>query len=139
MLKKLIFTFAVLTIVLVVSFKLEQESKLKNKTVENLSAAQIADIPETLKQEEISSIVILTHNDGASVRDAEILIADLRNEQKIKVLAFEIYNKDTSPERLIEIAYAKGEPDIFYVNGKLVEPKIIADFVRNILNMPEKK
>lgn len=74
----------------------------------------------------------MAYNSPADIRNADKVIAAL-DSGKIKVLAYEIYNGNTSPARLAEVARAGGEPDVFYANGKLIAPAEIDAFIKSEL------
>lgn len=74
----------------------------------------------------------MAYNSPADIRNADKVIAAL-DGGKIKVLAYEIYNGNTSPARLAEVARAGGEPDVFYANGKLIAPAEIDAFIKSEL------
>lgn len=129
MVKKLIFTLIVIAAVVFISFRLNDPEKEKPVAPEPSFTAEIL---SSLNQKKASSIVVLAGNNPDDIRNADKVIAALGNG-KIKVLAYEIYNKDANPERLSKVALANGTPDVFYVNGKLLSPNEIDAFLKTEL------
>ncbi len=133
MVKKLIFTLIVIAAVVFISFRLNDPEKEKPVAPEPSFTAEIL---SSLNQKKASSIVVLAGNNPDDIRNADKVIAALGNG-KIKVLAYEIYNKDANPERLSKVALANGTPDVFYVNGKLLSPNEIDAFLKTELSHRE--
>lgn len=133
MVKKLIFTLIVIAAVVFISFRLNDPEKEKPVAPEPSFTAEIL---SSLNQKKASSIVVLAGNNPDDIRNADEVIAALGNG-KIKVLAYEIYNKDANPERLSKVALANGTPDVFYVNGKLLSPNEIDAFLKTELSHRE--
>ena len=133
MVKKLIFTLIVIAAVVFISFRLNDPEKEKPVAPEPSFTAEIL---SSLNQKKASSIVVLAGNNPDDIRNADEVIAALGNG-KIKVLAYEIYNKDANPERLSKVALANGTPDVFYVNGKLLSPNEIDVFLKTELSHRE--
>lgn len=133
MVKKLIFTLIVIAAVVFISFRLNDPEKEKPVAPEPSFTAEIL---SSLNQKKASSIVVLAGNNPDDIRNADKVIAAL-GDGKIKVLAYEIYNKDANPERLSKVALANGTPDVFYVNGKLLSPNEIDAFLKTELSHRE--
>lgn len=133
MVKKLIFTLIVIAAVVFISFRLNDPEKKKPVAPEPSFTAEIL---SSLNQKKASSIVVLAGNNPDDIRNADEVIAAL-GDGKIKVLAYEIYNKDANPERLSKVALANGTPDVFYVNGKLLSPNEIDAFLKTELSHRE--
>ena len=133
MVKKLIFTLIVIAAVVFISFRLNDPEKEKPVAPEPSFTAEIL---SSLNQKKASSIVVLAGNNPDDIRNADEVIAALGNG-KIKVLAYEIYNKDANPERLSKVALTNGMPDVFYVNGKLLSPNEIDAFLKTELSHRE--
>lgn len=133
MVKKLIFTLIVIAAVVFISFRLNDPEKEKPVAPEPSFTAEIL---SSLNQKKASSIVVLAGNNPDDIRNADEVIAAL-GDGKIKVLAYEIYNKDANPERLSKVALANGTPDVFYVNGKLLSPNEIDAFLKTELSHRE--
>ncbi len=133
MVKKLIFTLIVIAAVVFISFRLNDPEKEKPVAPEPSFTAEIL---SSLNQKKASSIVVLAGNNPDDIRNADKVIAALGNG-KIKVLTYEIYNKDANPERLSKVALANGTPDVFYVNGKLLSPNEIDAFLKTELSHRE--
>ena len=133
MVKKLIFTLIVIAAVVFISFRLNDPEKEKPVAPEPSFTAEIL---SSLNQKKASSIVVLAGNNPDDIRNADKVIAALGNG-KIKVLAYEIYNKDANPERLSKVALTNGMPDVFYVNGKLLSPNEIDAFLKTELSHRE--
>ena len=130
MVKKLIFTLIVIAAVVFISFRLNNPGDDRVSSPAEPSFA--AEILSALEQKKAASVVILAYNSPADIRNADKVIAAL-DGRKIKVLAYEIYNENTSPARLAEVAQAGGEPDVFYANGKLIAPAEIDSFIKSEL------
>ena len=130
MVKKLIFTLIVIAAVVFISFRLNNPGDDRVSSPAEPSFA--AEVLSALEQKKAASVVILAYNSPADIRNADKVIAAL-DGRKIKVLAYEIYNKNTSPARLAEVAQAGGEPDVFYANGKLIAPAEIDAFIKSEL------
>lgn len=130
MVKKLIFTLIVIAAVVFISFRLNNPGDDRVSSPAEPSFA--AEILSALEQKKAASVVILAYNSPADIRNADKVIAAL-DGRKIKVLAYEIYNENTSPARLAEVAQAGGEPDVFYANGKLIAPAEIDAFIKSEL------
>lgn len=130
MVKKLIFTLIVIAAVVFISFRLNNPSDDRVSSPAEPSFA--AEVLSALEQKKAASVVILAYNSPADIRNADKVIAAL-DGRKIKVLAYEIYNENTSPARLAEVAQAGGEPDVFYANGKLIAPAEIDAFIKSEL------
>ncbi len=130
MVKKLIFTLIVIAAVVFISFRLNNSGDDRVSSPAEPSFA--AEILSALEQKKAASVVILAYNSPADIRNADKVIAAL-DGRKIKVLAYEIYNENTSPARLAEVAQAGGEPDVFYANGKLIAPAEIDAFIKSEL------
>lgn len=130
MVKKLIFTLIVIAAVVFISFRLNNPGDDRVSSPAEPSFA--AEVLSTLEQKKAASVVILAYNSPADIRNADKVIAAL-DGRKIKVLAYEIYNENTSPARLAEVAQAGGEPDVFYANGKLIAPAEIDAFIKSEL------
>lgn len=130
MVKKLIFTLIVIAAVVFISFRLKNTGDDRVSSPAEPSFA--AEILSALEQKKAASVVILAYNSPADIRNADKVIAAL-DGRKIKVLAYEIYNENTSPARLAEVAQAGGEPDVFYANGKLIAPAEIDAFIKSEL------
>lgn len=133
MVKKLIFTLIVIAAVVFISFRLNDPEKEKPVAPEPSFTAEIL---SSLNQKKASSIVVLAGNNPDDIRNADEVIAAL-GDGKIKVLAYEIYNKDANPERLSKVALTNGTPDVFYVNGKLLSPNEIDAFLKTELSHRE--
>lgn len=133
MVKKLIFTLIVIAAVVFISFRLNDPEKEKPVAPEPSFTAEIL---SSLNQKKASSIVVLAGNNPDDIRNADEVIAAL-GDGKIKVLAYEIYNKDANPERLSKVALTNGMPDVFYVNGKLLSPNEIDAFLKTELSHRE--
>lgn len=129
MVKKLIFTLIVIAAVIFISFRLNNPDDRVSSPAEPSFAAEVL---SALEQKKAASVVILAYNSPADIRNADKVIAAL-DGRKIKVLAYEIYNENTSPARLAEVAQAGGEPDVFYANGKLIAPAEIDAFIKSEL------
>lgn len=130
MVKKLIFTLIVIAAVVFISFRLNNPGDDRVSSLAEPSFA--AEVLSALEQKKAASVVILAYNSPADIRNADKVIAAL-DGRKIKVLAYEIYNENTSPARLAEVAQAGGEPDVFYANGKLIAPAEIDAFIKSEL------
>ena len=130
MVKKLIFTLIVIAAVVFISFRLNNPGDDRVSSPAEPSFA--AEVLSALEQKKAASVVILAYNSPADIRNADKVIAAL-DGRKIKVLAYEIYNENTSPARLAEVAQAGGKPDIFYANGKLIAPAEIDAFIKSEL------
>ena len=130
MVKKLIFTLIVIAAVVFISFRLNNPGDDRVSSPAEPSFA--AEVLSALEQKKAASVVILAYNSPADIRNADKVIAAL-DGRKIKVLAYEIYNENTSPARLAEVAQAGGEPDVFYDNGKLIAPAEIDAFIKSEL------
>ena len=130
MVKKLIFTLIVIAAVVFISFRLNNPGDDRVSSPAEPSFA--AEVLSALEQIKAASVVILAYNSPADIRNADKVIAAL-DGRKIKVLAYEIYNENTSPARLAEVAQAGGEPDVFYANGKLIAPAEIDAFIKSEL------
>lgn len=130
MVKKLIFTLIVIAAVIFISFRLNNPGDDRVSSPAEPSFA--AEVLSALEQKKAASVVILAYNSPADIRNADKVIAAL-DGRKIKVLAYEIYNENTSPARLAEVARAGGEPDVFYANGKLIAPAEIDAFIKSEL------
>ena len=130
MVKKLIFTLIVIAAVIFISFRLNNPGDDRVSSPAEPSFA--AEVLSVLEQKKAASVVILAYNSPADIRNADKVIAAL-DGRKIKVLAYEIYNENTSPARLAEVAQAGGEPDVFYANGKLIAPAEIDAFIKSEL------
>ena len=130
MVKKLIFTLIVIAAVIFISFRLNNPGDERVSSPAEPSFA--AEVLSALEQKKAASVVILAYNSPADIRNADKVIAAL-DGRKIKVLAYEIYNENTSPARLAEVAQAGGEPDVFYANGKLIAPAEIDAFIKSEL------
>ncbi len=130
MVKKLIFTLIVIAAVVLISFSLKKPGDDRVSSPAEPSFA--AEVLSALEQKKAASVVILAYNSPADIRNADKVIAAL-DGRKIKVLAYEIYNENTSPARLAEVAQAGGEPDVFYANGKLIAPAEIDAFIKSEL------
>jgi hypothetical protein len=130
MVKKLIFTLIVIAAVVFISFRLNNPGDDRVSSLAESSFA--AEVLSALEQKKAASVVILAYNSPADIRNADKVIAAL-DGRKIKVLAYEIYNENTSPARLAEVAQAGGEPDVFYANGKLIAPAEIDAFIKSEL------
>lgn len=130
MVKKLIFTLIVIAAVVFISFRLNNPGDDRVSSPAEPSFA--AEVLSALEQKKAASVVILAYNSPADIRNADKVIAAL-DGRKIKVLAYEIYNENTSPTRLAEVAQAGGEPDVFYANGKLIAPAEIDTFIKSEL------
>lgn len=130
MVKKLIFTLIVIAAVIFISFRLNNPGDDRVSSPAEPSFA--AEVLSALEQKKAASVVILAYNSPANIRNADKVIAAL-DGRKIKVLAYEIYNENTSPARLAEVAQAGGEPDVFYANGKLIAPAEIDAFIKSEL------
>ena len=130
MVKKLIFTLIVIAAVIFISFRLITPGDDRVSSPAEPSFA--AEVLSALEQKKAASVVILAYNSPADIRNADKVIAAL-DGRKIKVLAYEIYNENTSPARLAEVAQAGGEPDVFYANGKLIAPAEIDAFIKSEL------
>lgn len=130
MVKKLIFTLIVIAAVVFISFRLNNPGDDRASSPAEPSFA--AEVLSALEQKKAASVVILAYNSPADIRNADKVIAAL-DGRKIKVLAYEIYNENTSPARLAEVAQAGGEPDVFYANGKLIAPAEIDAFIKSEL------
>ena len=130
MVKKLIFTLIVIAAVVFISFRLNNPGDDRVSSPAEPSFA--AEVLSALEQKKAASVVILAYNSPADIRNADKVIAALAG-RKIKVLAYEIYNENTSPARLAEVAQAGGEPDVFYANGKLIAPAEIDAFIKSEL------
>lgn len=130
MVKKLIFTLIVIAAVVFISFRLNNPGDDRVSSPAEPSFA--AEVLSALEQKKAASVVILAYNSPADIRNADKVIAAL-DGRKIKVLAYEIYNENTSPARLVEVAQAGGEPDVFYANGKLIAPAEIDAFIKSEL------
>ena len=130
MVKKLIFTLIVIAAVVFISFRLNNPGDDRVSSPAEPSCA--AEVLSALEQKKAASVVILAYNSPADIRNADKVIAAL-DGRKIKVLAYEIYNENTSPARLAEVAQAGGEPDVFYANGKLIAPAEIDAFIKSEL------
>ena len=130
MVKKLIFTLIVIAAVIFISFRLNNPGDDRGSSPAEPSFA--AEVLSALEQKKAASVVILAYNSPADIRNADKVIAAL-DGRKIKVLAYEIYNENTSPARLAEVAQAGGEPDVFYANGKLIAPAEIDAFIKSEL------
>lgn len=130
MVKKLIFTLIVIAAVIFISFRLNNPGDDRVSSPAEPSFA--AEVLSALEQKKAASVVILAYNSPADIRNADKIIAAL-DGRKIKVLAYEIYNENTSPARLAEVAQAGGEPDVFYANGKLIAPAEIDAFIKSEL------
>lgn len=130
MVKKLIFTLIVIAAVVFISFRLNTPGDDRVSSPAEPSFA--AEVLSALEQKKAASVVILAYNSPADIRNADKVIAAL-DGRKIKVLAYEIYNENTSPARLAEVAQAGGEPDVFYANGKLIAPAEIDAFIKSEL------
>ncbi len=130
MVKKLIFTLIVIAAVIFISFRLNNPGDDRVSSPAEPSFA--AEVLSALEQKKAASVVILAYNSPADIRNADKVIAAL-DGRKIKVLAYEIYNENTSPARLAEVAQAGGEPDVFYANGKLIAPAEIDAFIKSEL------
>lgn len=130
MVKKLIFTLIVIAAVVFISFRLNNpgDDRVSSPTEPSFAA----EVLSALEQKKAASVVILAYNSPADIRNADKVIAAL-DGRKIKVLAYEIYNENTSPARLAEVAQAGGEPDVFYANGKLIAPAEIDAFIKSEL------
>ena len=128
--KKLIFTLIVIAAVVFISFRLNNPGDDRVSSPAEPSFA--AEVLSALEQKKAASVVILAYNSPADIRNADKVIAAL-DGRKIKVLAYEIYNENTSPARLAEVAQAGGEPDVFYANGKLIAPAEIDAFIKSEL------
>ncbi len=131
MVKKLIFTLIVIAAVIFISFRLNNPGDDRVSSPAEPSFA--AEVLSALEQKKAASVVILAYNSPADIRNADKVIAAL-DGRKIKVLAYEIYNENTSPARLAEVAQAGGEPDVFYANGKLIAPAEIDAFIKSELD-----
>lgn len=130
MVKKLIFTLIVIAAVVFISFRLNNPGDDRVSSPAEPSFA--AEVLSALEQKKAASVVILAYNSPADIRNADKVIAAL-DGRKIKVLAYEIYNENTSPAHLAEVAQAGGEPDVFYANGKLIAPAEIDAFIKSEL------
>ena len=130
MVKKLIFTLIVIAAVVFISFRLNNPGDDRVSSPAEPSFA--AEVLSALEQKKAASVVVLAYNSPADIRNADKVIAAL-DGGKIKVLAYEIYNGNTSPARLAEVARAGGEPDVFYANGKLIAPAEIDAFIKSEL------
>ena len=130
MVKKLIFTLIVIAAVVFISFRLNNPGDDRVSSPAEPSFA--AEVLSALEQKKAASVVILAYNSPADIRNADKVIAAL-DGRKIKVLAYEIYNENTSPARLAEVAQAGGEPVVFYANGKLIAPAEIDAFIKSEL------
>ena len=130
MVKKLIFTLIVIAAVVFISFRLNNPGDDRVSSPAEPSFA--AEVLSALEQKKAASVVILAYNSPADIRNADKVIAAL-DGRKIKVLAYEIYNENTSPARLAEVPQAGGEPDVFYANGKLIAPAEIDAFIKSEL------
>lgn len=130
MVKKLIFTLIVIAAVVFISFRLNNPGDDRVSSPAEPSFA--AEVLSALEQKKAASVVILAYNSPSDIRNADKVIAAL-DGRKIKVLAYEIYNENTSPARLAEVAQAGGEPDVFYANGKLIAPAEIDAFIKSEL------
>ena len=135
MVKKLIFTLIVIAAVVFISFRLNNPGDDRVSSLAEPSFA--AEVLSALEQKKAASVVILAYNSPADIRNADKVIAAL-DGRKIKVLAYEIYNENTSPARLAEVAQAGGEPDVFYANGKLIAPAEIDAFINSELGWRKK-
>ena len=131
MVKKLIFTLIVIAAVIFISFRLNNPGDDRVSSPAEPSFA--AEVLSALEQKKAASVVILAYNSPADIRNADKVIAAL-DGRMIKVLAYEIYNENTSPARLAEVAQAGGEPDVFYANGKLIAPAEIDAFIKSELD-----
>ena len=130
MVKKLIFTLIVIAAVVFISFRLNNPGDDRVSSPAEPSFA--AEVLSALEQKKAASVVVLAYNSPADIRNADKVIAAL-DGGKIKVLAYEIYNENTSPASLAEVAQAGGEPDVFYANGKLIAPAEIDAFIKSEL------
>ena len=130
MVKKLIFTLIVIAAVVLIYIS---HNKTRDHRVSSPAEPSFAaEILSALEQKKAASVVILAYNSPADIRNADKVIAAL-DGRKIKVLAYEIYNENTSPARLAKVAQAGGEPDVFYANGKLIAPAEIDAFIKSEL------
>lgn len=130
MVKKLVFTLIVSAAVIFISFRLNNPRDDLIPPSRKTSFA--AEILSALEQKKVASVVVLAYNSQADIHNADKVIAAL-DDRKIKVLVYEIYNENTSPDRLAEVAKAGGEPDVFYANGKLIAPTEIDAFIKSEL------
>lgn len=124
------FTLIVIAAVIFISFRLNNPGDDRVSSPAEPSFA--AEVLSALEQKKAASVVVLAYNSPADIRNADKVIAAL-DSGKIKVLAYEIYNGNTSPARLAEVARAGGEPDVFYANGKLIAPAEIDAFIKSEL------
>lgn len=131
MIKKLITTGFVLIVAFLVACKFNFTQK---ENIPTTSAPSFAnDVISALNKQKAKSVVILALNNPADVRNADRTIAALE-ETNIKLLTYEIYDKKTSVERLLEVAKAKGIPEVFCVNGKLISPAEFDNFITQELS-----
>lgn len=131
MIKKIITTGFVLIVAFLVACKFNFQQE---KNISSISAPSFAnDIITALNKQKAKSVVILVLNNPADIRNADRTIAALQ-ETDIKLLTYEIYDKKTNAERLLKIAKANGSPEVFYVNGKLISPEQIDNFITQELS-----
>lgn len=140
--KKLILTLAVLAAAVIAAIIFWQttpkntETVIENKTVEN-EVTEISSEPDavfnTLKNKNAASVVILAANTAQETGKADRLINKINEDGSIKILAFEIFDRNCDMERLMELANANGKPDAFCVNGQIVEAEQLVEQIKKAL------
>ena len=84
-----------------------------------------------LKNRKIKSIALLISNNIGSTQQAEILEKKIQKDGKIKIIGKEIFNPGTKDfKMIIEKILAKGNPDIFYVDGITPDANLVAKYLK---------
>lgn len=135
MTKKIIFAIAIIiaATVTIITYR----NHLDKKPVTTIAVED--NIVEQLQKQDYQSIAILASNDNTQTTQADTLIEQIRKDGSIQILAFEIFNPDASPNRLLELVNANGQPEIVCIDGQLVKTPDLANHLQNILNTPASK
>lgn len=141
--KKLILTLAVLAaaVTAAIIFRLtaseKNEPAIENKVIES-EVTEISSEPNTvfdiLKNKNAQSVVILAANTAQETGNADRLINKINEDGSIKILAFEIFDRNCDIDRLMELAKANGEPDAFCVNGQIVEAEQLVEQIKKSIS-----
>lgn len=84
-----------------------------------------------LKKRGVKSIALLISNNVGSTQQADILEQKIKKDKKIKIVGKEVFNPGTKDfKMIIEKILAKGQPDIFYVDGITPDANLIAKYLK---------
>ncbi len=84
-----------------------------------------------LKKRGVKSIALLISNNVGSTQQANILEQKIKKDKGIKIIGKEIFNPGTKDfKMIIEKILAKGQPDIFYVDGITPDANLIAKYLK---------